>query len=72
MRDDPYRSIAWVVRDNGGYRDTDELFAEFHWANFFRSRIPLEMVQNDFLKAVEEAMKLASSKDAEKLPGYGQ
>lgn len=71
MRDDPYRSLAWAVRDKGGYRETDELFAEFQWANFFRRRIPVETVRNEFDRAVEDAMKLTSSKDAEKLPGYG-
>jgi len=70
MRDDPYRSLAWIVRDKGGYRDTDELFAEFQWANYFRTRIPVETVRNDFDMAVEDAMKLTSSREAEKLPGY--
>jgi hypothetical protein len=70
MRDDPYRSIAWIVREKGGYRQTDSPFAEFQWANFFRTRILLETVQTEFDRAVKEAMKLVSSKGAEKLPGY--
>ena len=36
---DPYRSLAWLVRDRHGYMKTDKPFSEFRWANFFRTRI---------------------------------
>ena len=70
LRDDPYRSVSWVVREGGGYLETDTPYAEFQWANFFRTKIPLEMVRTNFEGAVDKAMTLTSSKEAEKLPGY--
>ena len=36
---DPYRSLAWLVRDRHGYMKNDKPFSEFRWANFFRTRI---------------------------------
>lgn len=36
---DPYRSLAWLVRDRHGYLKNDHPFSEFKWANFFRTRI---------------------------------
>ncbi|EDQ89911.1 uncharacterized protein MONBRDRAFT_7636 [Monosiga brevicollis MX1] len=33
----PYRSLAWAVRNNAGYGKTDESFADFVWARFFAS-----------------------------------
>jgi hypothetical protein len=31
----PYRSLAWAVRNNGGYLKTDIPYADFMWGNFF-------------------------------------
>jgi len=39
---DPYRSLAWIVRDRHGYLKNDAPFSEFKWANFFRMRLLLE------------------------------
>ena len=39
---DPYRSLAWIVRDHHGYIKNDAPFSEFKWANFFRTRILLD------------------------------
>ena len=36
---DPYRSLAWLVRDRHGYLKNNTPFSEFKWANFFRTRI---------------------------------
>ena len=36
---DPYRSLAWLVRDKHGYLKNNKPFSEFKWANFFRTRI---------------------------------
>ncbi len=38
---DPYRSLAWLVREHHGYLKNNAPFSEFKWANFFRSRILL-------------------------------
>lgn len=38
---DPYRSLAWIVREQPGYLKNNAPFSEFKWANFFRSRVLL-------------------------------
>lgn len=43
---DPYRSLAWIVREHHGYIKNNAPFSEFKWANFFRMRILLD---NDIL-----------------------
>ena len=39
---DPYRSLAWLVRDRHGYMKNNTPFSEFKWANYFRTRILFE------------------------------
>jgi hypothetical protein len=69
LKDDPYRTLAWLVRERGGYAKTEVPFAEFQWANFFRSRIPEAALAN--LKDAEAlAFKLAASPEASALPGF--
>jgi hypothetical protein len=70
MADDPFRSLAWKVRKEGGYDKTDIPFAEFEWANFFRERVRTYPTKADFDKAVAEALKLAHSSEAKHLPGW--
>jgi hypothetical protein len=69
LKDDPYRSLAWLVRERGGFAKTAVPFAEFRWADFFRSKIPTPaLIQWEI--AVETAFKLAASPEASPLPGY--
>jgi hypothetical protein len=70
MTDDPYRSLAWEVRKRGGYGKTTISFAEFKWANFFRSRIPIGDGQGDYQRAIDAALKISHSPEAKDLPGY--
>jgi hypothetical protein len=70
LRDDPFRTLAWAVRHRDGYRETDVLYADFHWANFFRARIPLDLVRQRFEEAVTAGVRLARSPEAAGLPGY--
>jgi hypothetical protein len=70
MRDDPYRSLAWLVREKEGYQPTESPYADFHWANFFRARVHLGNGTNAFDEATTEAMKVAHSPEAKDLPGY--
>ena len=71
LADDPYRSLAWMVRKEGGYKNSNESFAEFAWANFFRSRRLLETQgRRGFHAAVRQGIRLAGSTAAKKLPGY--
>lgn len=72
LADDPYRSLAWFVRKAGGFENSDKNFAEFKWANFFREKRLLdERGLRGMKEAMVEAVKLAQSKAAKKLPGYG-
>ena len=70
LTDDPYRSLAWAVRDRGGYQKTTVSFSEFQWANYFRKRIEIGPRPKDFEKAVKEALKICHSAEAKNLPGY--
>jgi hypothetical protein len=71
LADDPYRSLAWLVRKEGGYEDSDEPFAEYKWANLFRRRRLLESHGRHGLhRAVKQSLDLARSPAAKKLPGY--
>ncbi len=79
--DDPYRSLAWKVRDKGFCRPAcNKEFLEFQWADFFRSHqdsLPVKTVddwsskQGDDDAVVEIATKLAVELDeAKNLVGY--
>lgn len=70
LADDPYRSLAWRVRDQGGYEKNTKPFAEFQWAEFFRKNLTITDVNDRFDKAVKEAMELSQSPEASHLPGY--
>jgi hypothetical protein len=70
LRDDPFRSLAWIVREKGGYEKTDVPFAEFRWANFFRTKISAGLIARDLELAVQMALGLAASPEAGNLPGY--
>ena len=70
LKNDPYRSLAWAVRELGGFKKTDIPFAEFAWANYFRPLVDVGISDSEFDKAVSKAMQLAKSKSAKHLPGY--
>lgn len=70
LKDDPYRSLAWEVSNQGGYEDTEAPFSEFLWARFFRSRIDIGTSDADFDAAVKRGVQLAHSEDAKNLPGW--
>ncbi len=70
LEDDPYRSLAGFVREGGGFQKTLTPYAEFVWADFYRTRIALKVVKKDFAKALQQAKLLAASADASALPGY--
>jgi hypothetical protein len=73
MAEDPYRALAWVVRQEGGYDNTEEPFAEFKWADFFREHdllVPDGAAHDVFQRAFKIGMHLAKSSSAKGLPGY--
>lgn len=67
LDDDIYRSLAGQVREAGGYAKDNTPFAEFLWADFFRTRIKLGKQTGD---ALAKALMLAHAKEAQHLPGW--
>ncbi|MEP6828382.1 MAG: ParB-like protein [Aestuariivirga sp.] len=70
LEDDPYRSLAGLVRESGRFVKVQTPYAEFLWAEFYRTRIEPKLVKKDFSKALAQAKRLAASPDAANLPGY--
>jgi hypothetical protein len=68
--DDPFRSLAGKLRRSGGYAKDTTPFSEFLWADFLRRRIKQKRVEADFAEALDEALRLAKSADADFLPGW--
>ena len=75
LRDDPYRSLAGSVRNAGGFAKDAVPYAEFLWAEFYRSRIDKrelkhsaegELASSMLLRAVA----LAHGDAARYLPGW--
>jgi hypothetical protein len=70
LADDPYRGLAWAVREAGGFEKTGEPFCEFRWADFLRKRIRMARTEGAFEEALKEALALAATPEAKHLPGY--
>ena len=70
LQDDPYRSLAGLVRDAGGFAKSEEPFLEFLWANHFRSHVPSRLVKSDLKQACRVALALAHRKESAHLPGW--
>ena len=74
LKFDPYRSLAWIVREHHGYIKNNAPFSEFKWANFFRTRILLDQdilankdTFDDFAFAVDERGKLELTDDGQEV-----
>jgi hypothetical protein len=70
MVDDPFRSLAGELRRVGGFAKDTTPFSEFLWAEFLRKRIKRKRIEKSFSRAVEEALQLAKSSEADYLPGW--
>ena len=70
LQDDPFRSLAGELRRAGGFAKDTTPFSEFLWADFFRRKITRKTVEADFAAAMERALRLARSEEAEYLPGW--
>ncbi len=70
MVDDPFRSLAGELRHMGGFAKDTTPFSEFLWADFLRRRLERRHVEADFDGALEHALVMAKSKDADYLPGW--
>jgi hypothetical protein len=70
LADDPFRSLAGELRRIAGYAKDTTPFSEFLWADFLRRRMKRSAVDADFDSALQHALKLAKSMDADYLPGW--
>lgn len=70
LRDDHYRSLAGAARRQGAYAKSPRPYSEFSWADYFRTRVPLERVLLSFEEALASAFDLARAPEARDLPGY--
>jgi hypothetical protein len=68
--DDPFRSLAGELRLAGGFAKDTTPFSEFLWADFLRRRIKRKSVEQDFDRALKNALVLAKSEEADYLPGW--
>ena len=68
--DDPFRSLAGELRRLGGFAKDTTPFSEFLWADFLRRKISRKAVEENFSKAMENALELAKSEQAVYLPGW--
>jgi hypothetical protein len=68
--DDPFRSLAGELRRAGGFAKDTTPFSEFLWADFLRRRMKRKAVEANFEIALNEALELAKSVDANHLPGW--
>ncbi|MGZ3745749.1 MAG: ParB/Srx family N-terminal domain-containing protein [Pseudobdellovibrionaceae bacterium] len=69
--DDPYRSLAWLARESGGYEETQDIFADFKWAQYLRDKkIIIPDYEIDFKAALKKALLACQKKSASHLPGF--
>ena len=70
--DYPYRSLAWKVRELGGFSKVNLPFLEFYWADFFKDNgiILKSSSSKDIKKVLDKAITLAHSRKAKHMPGY--
>jgi len=59
LLDDPFRSLAYLVRSRGGFDAVHLPFQEFRWANFFRDRLHSDLLAFQTVPAGDEAWCLA-------------
>lgn len=58
MADDPYRSIAWILRETKIYSKSKQPYAEFLWANQLRIFNEIQIVEKNY-DGIEKAAKIA-------------
>lgn len=65
LRDDPFRSIAWLIRKMGAYRDLKQPYQEFLIADFLRENMRFQPVDYyEYETACVRAYELMRSKVA--------
>lgn len=69
LKDDPYRSLAGLARDAGGFAKDLTPFSEFLWADFYRRKIAKKHLLN-WSKATQLALSFSKTEEASYLPGW--
>lgn len=70
LKDDPYRSLASVVKRMGGFIKINKAYIEFEWAEFLRNYISPEEIYKNIDKAATKAFSLCVSEQAHHMLGY--
>jgi hypothetical protein len=70
LENDPYRSLAGMVRDAGGFAKDQAPFVEFLWADYFRPLVPARLIDEKPARATRDGVRLAQSHIARYLPGW--
>jgi hypothetical protein len=71
LADDPFRSLAWAVINEGYIKKQKVPFFEFKWAAFFRRNLDISLhSKSNFKTAINLANRLARSKAAKNIPGF--
>lgn len=70
MANDPYRSLAWYVRQEGGFDKVKVPFVEFQWANYFRKHVRTFPSRDHMDESIKEALIVSRRPEAKDLPGY--
>jgi hypothetical protein len=70
LADDPWRSLAGAVRRAGGYAKSQQPFAEFLWADYFRTRLARGLLRHRPAEALAQGLLLARAAGARYLPGW--
>jgi hypothetical protein len=70
VADDPYRSLAWLVRERGGFEKSAVPFSEFSWAQYFRTALKAHPAFDSIDEALTEALRVSHLPAAKHLPGY--
>jgi hypothetical protein len=64
MSDDPYRSLAWELREAGIIAKVQEPFSEFKWAAFLRANLKVDLHAESWKDAVKRACALTQAEIA--------
>lgn len=70
LRHDPFRDLAWEIREAGGYCKASTPYSEFMWANYFRRHIGIDCLRADRQEAFAKALRLCRKSSAAFLPGF--
>lgn len=70
LADDPFRSLAWELREKKGFNKSDKPFCEFTWADFLRRHLDTHPGRLGYEQALAHALELCHRPEAKHLPGY--